>query len=146
MDLAEEIVQRFVQQRGGKRPISKILIASNGLGALKATTSMRRFEGLELISSVKLDDIQESKRHSVTRCLTFVAMATPEDIEANAAFLQNADQFVSEICYFANRLLYSISGASFEVSTSSCAKQFFIMLFRSKSPAERTSTTTRMSN
>lgn len=68
----------FVQQAGGIRPLRKILIASNGLGAAKAIKSMRRWEALELGAKV----------------LNFVAMGTPQDIEANAMYLQLADTFV----------------------------------------------------
>ncbi|CAD7971753.1 unnamed protein product [Amoebophrya sp. A25] len=74
----------ILNEKGGQRVISRILIASNGLAAVKAIRSMRRWEVLEVLKT----------RGNLDKCLTFVSMATPEDIAANAQFLQMVDSFV----------------------------------------------------
>ncbi|CAD7961548.1 unnamed protein product [Amoebophrya sp. A120] len=85
MDQRRQALQNYiVSEKKGKRVISRILIASNGLAAVKAIRSMRRWEVLEVLKT----------RANLDRCLSFVAMATPEDIAANAQFLQMVDSFV----------------------------------------------------
>lgn len=66
-----------------RRPISKILIASNGLAAVKAMRSMRRWEAMKAHDGLHLK-----------KNLTFVSLASSEDIAANAQFLQTVDNFV----------------------------------------------------
>ena len=73
------VVEDYVKARGGNLPIKKILIANNGMAATKSILSMRQWAYLEL-----------GDEHA----LEFVAMATPEDIKANAEFVRLADSFV----------------------------------------------------
>jgi acetyl-CoA carboxylase / biotin carboxylase 1 len=61
----EEFVKRF----GGIRPINKILIANNGIAAVKCMRSIRRWS-YEMFKN--------------ERAVRFVVMVTPEDLKANA--------------------------------------------------------------
>lgn len=74
-----EAVQKFVQKMGGKRPIQRILIANNGMAATKAILSMRQW------AYITLGD---------ENALEFVALATRDDLNANADFIRLADTFV----------------------------------------------------
>eukprot|EP00854_Cymbomonas_tetramitiformis_P001298 gene1298-1885_t len=76
---AEDSLAAYVQARGGKRVIRKILVANNGMAAAKCIMSMRRWAFLNLGSE---------------KALYFVAMATPEDLEANAEFVRSADDYI----------------------------------------------------
>jgi len=69
----------LVSRLEGRRVISKILIANNGIGAVKAIRSIRRW-AFEVV-----DD-----EHAVH----FVAMATPEDLRANAEYIRMASEVV----------------------------------------------------
>ncbi|CAE7222177.1 ACC2, partial [Symbiodinium necroappetens] len=69
----------YVKEREGKRVIRKILISNNGMAAVKAILSMRRWTFTEFGSE---------------QLITFVAMATPDDLNANAEFIRLADSFV----------------------------------------------------
>mmetsp|Transcript_26896 Transcript_26896/g.75736 ORF Transcript_26896/g.75736 Transcript_26896/m.75736 type:complete len:317 (+) Transcript_26896:457-1407(+) len=72
-------MDKFVERMGGTRPIHKILIANNGMAAAKCILSMRRWAYLALGDQ---------------NAVTFVAMATPEDLAANAEFIRQADDFI----------------------------------------------------
>ena len=72
-------VAKFVEKMGGKRTIQRILIANNGMAATKAILSMRQW------AYVTLGD---------ERAIEFVAMATRDDLNANAEFIRLADTFV----------------------------------------------------
>ena len=72
-------VEQYVKERGGNRPIKKVLIANNGMAATKSILSMRQWAYMELGDE---------------RAVQFVAMASPEDIKANAEFIRLADSFV----------------------------------------------------
>lgn len=72
-------LEEYVKDRGGDLPIRKVLIASNGMGATKSILSMRQWAYMELGDE---------------GAIQFVAMATPEDIRANAEFVRLADTFV----------------------------------------------------
>lgn len=72
-------VEQYVAERGGNRPIKKVLIANNGMAATKSILSMRQWAYMELGDE---------------RAIQFVAMATPEDLKANAEFIRLADSFV----------------------------------------------------
>ncbi|CAF1116980.1 unnamed protein product [Rotaria sordida] len=65
---------------GGSREINKILIANNGIAAVKCMRSIRRWS-------------YEMYRHEHT--IKFVAMVTPEDMKANAEYIRYADQYVN---------------------------------------------------
>lgn len=72
-------IANYVNERKGKRVIRKILIANNGMAATKAILSMRRWTFVEFGSEA---------------ILTFVAMATQDDLNANAEFIRLADSFI----------------------------------------------------
>lgn len=72
-------VADFVQAMNGKRVISKILVANNGIAAVKVIRSVRRWS-YEMFGTEKV--------------ISFVAMATPEDLKANAEYIHLADEFV----------------------------------------------------
>lgn len=64
----EEFVKRF----GGNRVINKILIANNGIAAVKCMRSIRRWS-YEMFKN--------------ERAVRFVVMVTPEDLKANAEYV-----------------------------------------------------------
>jgi len=72
-------VDTFVKKMGGKRTIQRVLIANNGMAATKAIMSMRQW------AYVHLGD---------ERAIEFVALATRDDLNANAEFIRLADSFV----------------------------------------------------
>jgi acetyl-CoA carboxylase/biotin carboxylase 1 len=72
-------VAEYCKAKGGNRPIRKILIANNGMAATKSIMSMRQWAYMELGDE---------------NAIEFVAMATPEDLKANAEFIKLADSFV----------------------------------------------------
>ena len=72
-------VEQYVEERGGNLPIKKVLIANNGMAATKSILSMRQWAYMELGDE---------------RAIQFVAMASPEDLKANAEFIRLADSFV----------------------------------------------------
>lgn len=72
-------LEDYVKERGGDRAIRKVLIANNGMAGTKAILSMRQWAYMELGDE---------------RAIQFVAMATPEDMKANAEFIRLADAFV----------------------------------------------------
>ncbi|KAJ8688508.1 hypothetical protein QAD02_024303 [Eretmocerus hayati] len=71
----EEFVHRF----GGSRVINKVLIANNGIAAVKCMRSIRRWS-YEMFKN--------------ERAIRFVVMVTPEDLKANAEYIKMADQYV----------------------------------------------------
>lgn len=72
-------VAEFCHALGGKRPINSILIANNGMAAVKFIRSIRTW-AYETFGSEK--------------AILLVAMATPEDMRINAEHIRIADQFV----------------------------------------------------
>mmetsp|Transcript_36979 Transcript_36979/g.89793 ORF Transcript_36979/g.89793 Transcript_36979/m.89793 type:complete len:2085 (+) Transcript_36979:524-6778(+) len=72
-------VEEYVKARGGSTPIRKVLIANNGMAATKSILSMRQWAYMELGDE---------------RAVQFVAMASPEDLKANAEFIRLADSYV----------------------------------------------------
>ncbi|KAL5714796.1 acetyl-coenzyme-A carboxylase [Ranunculus cassubicifolius] len=72
-------VDRFCYALGGTRPIHSILIANNGMAAVKFMRSVRTWT-YETFGSEK--------------AISLVAMATPEDVRINAEHIRIADQFV----------------------------------------------------
>ena len=77
--VAVDAMADYVKARGGDRPIRKILIANNGMAATKSILSMRQWAYMELGDE---------------KAIQFVAMATPEDLKANAEYIRLADSFV----------------------------------------------------
>ncbi|KAM4709981.1 acetyl-CoA carboxylase 2 isoform 2-T2 [Discoglossus pictus] len=69
----------FVTRFGGNRIIEKVLIANNGIAAVKCMRSIRRWS-------------YEMFRNE--RAIRFVVMVTPEDLKANAEYIKMADQYV----------------------------------------------------
>lgn len=74
-----QALEKYVESRGGDRVIRKVLIANNGMAATKSILSMRQWAYMELGDE---------------RAIQFVAMATAEDLKANAEFIRLADSFV----------------------------------------------------
>ena len=72
-------VEEYVADRGGNLPIKKVLIANNGMAATKSILSMRQWAYMELGDE---------------NAIQFVAMASPEDLKANAEFVRLADSYV----------------------------------------------------
>lgn len=72
---AEEFVKKF----DGVRVINKILIANNGIAAVKCMRSIRRWS-YEMFQN--------------ERAIRFVVMVTPEDLKANAEYIKMADHYV----------------------------------------------------
>ncbi|TSO98495.1 Acetyl-CoA carboxylase 2 [Bagarius yarrelli] len=69
----------FVKRFGGTRVIDKVLIANNGIAAVKCMRSIRRWS-------------YEMFRNE--RTIRFVVMVTPEDLKANAEYIKMADHYV----------------------------------------------------
>lgn len=69
----------FVAERGGHTVITSVLIANNGIAAVKEIRSVRKWA---------------YQTFGDERAISFVAMATPEDLEANAEYIRMADQVV----------------------------------------------------
>lgn len=76
---ANSEVDDFCGALGGKRPIHSILVANNGMAAVKFMRSVRDW-ALEAFGNEK--------------AILLVAMATPEDMRINAEHIRIADQFV----------------------------------------------------
>ncbi|XP_010261220.1 PREDICTED: acetyl-CoA carboxylase 1-like [Nelumbo nucifera] len=72
-------VEDFCYALGGRTPIHSILIANNGMAAVKFIRSVRSW-ALQTFGSEK--------------AILLVAMATPEDMRINAEHIRIADQFV----------------------------------------------------
>ncbi|QLG70770.1 hypothetical protein HG535_0A07120 [Zygotorulaspora mrakii] len=80
VDTAEDSpLKNFVKSHGGHTVISKVLIANNGIAAVKEIRSVRKW-AYETFGN--------------ERAVQFVAMATPDDLEANAEYIRMADQYV----------------------------------------------------
>ncbi|XP_051124639.1 acetyl-CoA carboxylase 1-like [Andrographis paniculata] len=73
------LVEEFCQALGGKRPINSILIANNGMAAVKFIRSIRAWA---------------YETFGTEKAILLVAMATPEDMRINAEHIRIADQFV----------------------------------------------------
>ncbi|XP_018332454.1 acetyl-CoA carboxylase isoform X2 [Agrilus planipennis] len=71
----EEFVRRF----NGTKVINKVLIANNGIAAVKCMRSVRRWS-YEMFKN--------------ERAVRFVVMVTPEDLKANAEYIKMADHYV----------------------------------------------------
>ncbi|ELR23464.1 acetylCoA carboxylase [Acanthamoeba castellanii str. Neff] len=71
-------VGEFVQWSGGDRVIERVLVANNGIAAVKAIRSIRKW-AFEVFGN--------------ERTVQFVAMATPDDLKAGAEYIRLADSF-----------------------------------------------------
>ncbi|XP_031498417.1 acetyl-CoA carboxylase 1-like isoform X2 [Nymphaea colorata] len=72
-------IDEFCYALGGKKPIHSVLIANNGMAAVKFMRSIRTW-AYEVFGTEK--------------AILLVAMATPEDMRINAEHIRIADQFV----------------------------------------------------
>lgn len=72
-------VSEFVEKHGGNCPIQRVLLANNGIAAVKEMRSVRKWT-YEMFSN--------------DRIIEFVAMATPDDFKANAEYIKMADRVV----------------------------------------------------
>lgn len=72
-------VDEFCYALGGNRPIHSILIANNGMAAVKFMRSIRTWA---------------YETFGTEKAILLVAMATPEDMKINAEHIRIADQFV----------------------------------------------------
>ncbi|KAI8988392.1 acetyl-CoA carboxylase [Mycotypha africana] len=72
-------VKDFVQAHEGHTVISKVLIANNGMAAMKEIRSVRKW-AYEIFGN--------------ERAIEFTVMATPEDLKGNAEFIRMADNYV----------------------------------------------------
>lgn len=74
------LLEKWVFQRGGSRPIHRLLVANNGLAAVKEIRSIRRWCYATF---------------GQERLVTIVAMASEDDLTANAEFIRMADECVA---------------------------------------------------
>lgn len=72
-------IDEFCCALGGKNPIHSILIANNGMAAVKFIRSVRTWA---------------YETFGTEKAILMVAMATPEDMRINAEHIRIADQFV----------------------------------------------------
>ncbi|ORZ00046.1 acetyl-CoA carboxylase [Lobosporangium transversale] len=72
-------VRDFVSQHGGHSVITKILIANNGIAAVKEIRSVRKWA---------------YETFGDERAIQFTVMATPEDLKVNAEYIRMADQYI----------------------------------------------------
>ncbi len=72
-------MEAFVQKHGGHTVIERVLIANNGIAAVKAIRSIRKWA---------YDTFGND------RAIEMVVMATPDDMEANAEFIRMSDRYV----------------------------------------------------
>lgn len=73
-------VATFVRERGGDCPIHRVLLANNGIAAVKEMRSVRKW-AYETFGN--------------DRTIEFIAMATPDDFKANAEYIKMADRVVN---------------------------------------------------
>ncbi|KAF2069876.1 hypothetical protein CYY_008806 [Polysphondylium violaceum] len=72
-------LETYIKSHGGNKYIDKILIANNGIAAVKAIRSVRKWA---------------YSNFGNERIIKFVVMATPEDMKANAEYIRMADQIL----------------------------------------------------
>jgi acetyl-CoA carboxylase/biotin carboxylase 1 len=76
---ASQALEERVAAWGGDRPFHSVLVANNGLAAVKFIRSVRTWA---------------YKTLGDERAVNLIAMATPEDMRADAEHIRMADQFV----------------------------------------------------
>jgi acetyl-CoA carboxylase/biotin carboxylase 1 len=72
-------VKSFVAQNDGHTVITNVLIANNGIAAVKEIRSVRKWA---------------YETFGDERAIHFTVMATPEDLQANADYIRMADHYV----------------------------------------------------
>lgn len=75
----ESPVRDFVKDNGGHTVITKVLIANNGIAAVKEIRSVRQWS---------------YETFGRERAIEFTVMATPEDLKVNAEYIRMADQYI----------------------------------------------------
>ncbi|KAG8920452.1 acetyl-coenzyme-A carboxylase, partial [Tulasnella sp. 408] len=70
-------VTDFVKEQGGHTVITKVLIANNGIAAVKEIRSIRKWS---------------YETFGTERAVEFTVMATPEDLKVNADYIRMADR------------------------------------------------------
>ncbi|OQR99927.1 acetyl-CoA carboxylase [Thraustotheca clavata] len=70
---------QYVEELQGRRPVTKMLIANNGISAVKAIRSIRKW-AYETFGN--------------ERMVQFFVMATPEDLRANAEYIRMAEHVI----------------------------------------------------
>ncbi|OCH83943.1 acetyl CoA carboxylase [Obba rivulosa] len=73
------LVSDFVKSHGGHTVITKVLIANNGIAAVKEIRSIRQWS---------------YETFGTERAVEFTVMATPEDLKVNAEYIRMADRYV----------------------------------------------------
>ncbi|KAA8495577.1 Acetyl-CoA carboxylase [Porphyridium purpureum] len=76
---ARSVLKDYVDKMGGTRVLQRLLVANNGIAAVKCIRSIRTWV-YETLGDERL--------------IEFVVMATPEDIAANAEYVRMADHMV----------------------------------------------------
>ncbi|KII85890.1 hypothetical protein PLICRDRAFT_44314 [Plicaturopsis crispa FD-325 SS-3] len=72
-------VTDFVKENGGHTVITKVLIANNGIAAVKEIRSIRQWS---------------YETFGAERAVEFTVMATPEDLKVNAEYIRMADRYI----------------------------------------------------
>ncbi|KAG8961417.1 acetyl-coenzyme-A carboxylase [Tulasnella sp. 419] len=72
-------VYDFVKDNGGHTVITKVLIANNGIAAVKEIRSIRKWA---------------YETFGTERAIEFTVMATPEDLKVNAEYIRMADRYI----------------------------------------------------
>ncbi|KAG8902470.1 acetyl-coenzyme-A carboxylase, partial [Tulasnella sp. 403] len=72
-------VTDFVKEHGGHTVITKVLIANNGIAAVKEIRSIRKWS---------------YETFGTERAVEFTVMATPEDLKVNADYIRMADRYI----------------------------------------------------
>lgn len=70
----------FVAASGGTAVIKRVLVANNGIAAVKLIRSIRRWS---------FETFQDE------HAIEIITMATPEDLEANSEYIHMSDQIVN---------------------------------------------------
>jgi acetyl-CoA carboxylase/biotin carboxylase 1 len=72
-------IKDFVLSHNGTTVITRVLVANNGMAAVKCIRSIRRWA---------------YEQFGDERAIHFCAMATPEDLKVNAEYIRMADQYI----------------------------------------------------
>ncbi|KAL4066080.1 acetyl-CoA carboxylase [Scleroderma citrinum] len=78
-EVSSSRVKDFVRAHGGHTVITKVLIANNGIAAVKEIRSIRQWS---------------YETFGTERAIEFTVMATPEDLKVNAEYIRMADQYI----------------------------------------------------
>jgi acetyl-CoA carboxylase / biotin carboxylase 1 len=84
-------VKDFVAQNGGHTVITSILIANNGIAAVKEIRSIRKWYS-SVVQNVLT--VRAYETFGDEKAVQFVVMATPDDLKVNAEYIRMADKYV----------------------------------------------------